>query len=388
MVKTAALVLAGGRGIRASGGTPKQYREIAGTPLLRVALRVFVDHPAIDIVGVVIHPDDIALYENASVDIALLPPVFGGVTRQESAFNGLRGLSDFAPDNVLIHDGARPFVSADTISRVVDALVNDSAVLAAVPVTDTIKREKSDGTVGQTVDRDGLWRAQTPQGFHYDAIMGAHEQFLGQSLTDDAAVAEAAGHLVRLVEGNEDNFKVTAPDDFKRAEDQMNASKGVSMGETRVGSGFDVHRFQPGESVILCGVKIPHDQSLAGHSDADVGMHALTDAILGAICESDIGAYFPPSEPKWHNANSEIFLAKAAELVAQRGGSILHVDVTLICESPKIGPYRDSMRSRLSEILALDMGRISVKATTTERLGFTGRGEGIAGQATATILLK
>ena len=388
MVKTAALVLAGGRGIRASGGMPKQYREIAGTPLLREALRVFVDHPAIDKVGVVIHPDDVALYENAVIGMSLLPPVFGGVTRQESSFNGLQGLSEFAPDNVLIHDGARPFVSPNTISRVVDALSNDSAVLAALPVTDTIKREKSDGTVGETVDRAGLWRAQTPQGFHYDAILVAHEQFRNRSLTDDAALAEAAGHVVRLVEGNEDNFKVTAPDDFKRAENQMNASKGAPMGETRVGSGFDVHRFEPGESITLCGIEIPHNQGLAGHSDADVGMHALTDAILGAICEKDIGAYFPPSDPQWQNASSEIFLAKAGELVAQRGGSILHVDVTLICESPKIGPHRDRMRSRLSEILVLDMDRISVKATTTERLGFTGRGEGIAGQATATILLR
>jgi 2-C-methyl-D-erythritol 4-phosphate cytidylyltransferase / 2-C-methyl-D-erythritol 2,4-cyclodiphosphate synthase len=388
MVKTAALVLAGGRGARAGGGIPKQYREIAGGPLLRATLRVFVDHPAIDMVGVVIHPDDVALYENAAADMALLPAVFGGATRQESTFKGLRSLSDFVPNNVLIHDGARPFVSADTISRVVDALASDIAVLAAVPVTDTIKREKTFGTVGKTVDREGLWRAQTPQAFHYDAIMAAHEQFSGQSLTDDAAVAEAAGHLVRLVEGNEDNFKVTAPEDFKRARDKMNYIRAGPMGETRVGSGFDVHRFEPGDAIMLCGVKVPHNQGLAGHSDADVGMHALTDAILGAICESDIGSYFPPSDPQWNNANSEIFLAKAAELVAERGGSILHVDVTLICESPKIGPHRDSMRSRLSDILALDMGRVSVKATTTERLGFTGRGEGIAGQATATILLK
>ena len=388
MVKTAALVLAGGRGIRAGSAMPKQYREIAGTPLLREALRVFVNHPAIDMVGVVIHPDDEARYENAATGMRLLPPVFGGETRQESSFNGLRALSDFAPDNVFIHDGARPFVAPYTISRVVNALSNDSAVLAAVPVTDTIKREKSDGTVGATVDRSGLWRAQTPQGFNYEIIMLAHERFRSQSLTDDAAVAEAAGHVVRLVEGNEDNFKVTAPEDFKRAERQISASRGGPLGETRVGSGFDVHRFQPGESVILCGVEIPHDQGLAGHSDADVGMHALTDAILGAICESDIGTYFPPSDPRWLNASSEIFLAKAAELVAQRGGSILHLDVTLICEYPKIGPYRDRMRSRLSEILALDMGRVSIKATTTERLGFTGRGEGIAGQATATILLR
>jgi len=343
---------------------------------------------AIDVVGVVIHPDDVALYENAAGDMTLLPPVFGGATRQDSAFNGLRGLAELAPDNVLIHDGARPFLSADTISRVINALGNDVAVLAAVPVTDTIKRAKSGGIVGETVDRDGLWRAQTPQAFRYDDIMAAHERFSGQNLTDDAAVAEAAGHSVRLVEGNEDNFKVTAPEDFKRAEDKMSLIKASPMGETRVGSGFDVHRFGPGDAVILCGVEIPHDQGLAGHSDADVGMHALTDAILGAICESDIGAYFPPSDPLWHNANSEIFLAKASELLAARGGSILHVDVTLICEAPKIGPQRDSMRGRISEILALDMGRVSVKATTTERLGFTGRGEGIAAQATATILLN
>jgi 2-C-methyl-D-erythritol 4-phosphate cytidylyltransferase/2-C-methyl-D-erythritol 2,4-cyclodiphosphate synthase len=391
MVDTVALILAGGRGVRAGGGIPKQYREIAGTPLLRLTLEAFCRHPEIDAVGAVIHPDDTGLYEAASAGLSLLPPVFGGATRQDSGHNGLKGLAGRNPDNVLIHDAARPFISAEAISRVVAALGENSAVLAAVRVTDTIKREAADGSVGETVDRNGLWRAQTPQGFRFADILAAHEAAqrdgAGGDLTDDAAVAEAAGHTVHFVEGNEENFKVTTADDFARAERHIAPAGAATGADFRVGSGFDVHRFGPGDAVILCGVEIPHDQKLAGHSDADVGLHAITDAILGGISAGDIGAFFPPSDPQWQGADSAIFLAKAGELVREKGGSIAQIDVTLICEAPKIGPHRAAMQSRIAEILEIDAGRVSVKATTTERLGFTGRGEGIAAQATATIRL-
>jgi 2-C-methyl-D-erythritol 4-phosphate cytidylyltransferase/2-C-methyl-D-erythritol 2,4-cyclodiphosphate synthase len=387
MVKTIALILAGGRGVRAGGGMPKQYRDVAGTPLLRLTVNAFLNHPGIDAVRIIIHPDDTELYQISVGDLPLLDPVFGGETRQDSGYNGLKSLSEYAPDYVLIHDAARPFVSADAISRVIAALAEDVAVLAAVPVTDTIKKETADRAVGETVDRTGLWRAQTPQGFRFSEILAAHQKFSGQNLTDDAAIAEADGHVVRLVEGNEDNFKVTAADDFERAAHRLGYDQEGAVADIRVGSGFDVHRFGAGEAVILCGVSIPHSHGLLGHSDADVGLHAITDAILGAISADDIGAYFPPSETQWKNADSAIFLAKAAELVRDKDARISHIDVTLICEEPKIGPHRDAMRARVAEILELSTDRVSVKATTTEKLGFTGRGEGIAAQATATIQL-
>ena len=387
MVDTVALILAGGRGVRAGGGLPKQYRAIAGTPLLRLTLEAFCRHPEIDAVGAVIHPDDHELYEQAAAGLTLLPPVHGGATRQESGHNGLKSLAGRGPDNVLIHDAARPFISADTISRVVARLSDHTAVLAALRVTDTIKRESPDGSVGETVDRNGLWRAQTPQGFRFAEIYEAHNAHAGGDLTDDAAVAEAAGHRVHFVEGNEENFKVTTADDLGRAERHIAPAQTAGGADFRVGSGFDVHRFGPGDAVILCGVEIPHDYGLAGHSDADVGLHAITDAILGGISAGDIGAYFPPSDPQWQGADSAIFLAKAGELVRAKGGAIAQIDVTLICEAPKIGPHREAMQARIAEILELEPGRVSVKATTTERLGFTGRGEGIAAQATATIRL-
>ena len=391
MVKNVALILAGGRGVRAGGEMPKQYRKVNGLPLLRFTLETFVNHPAIDSVRAVIHPDDEALYAEAADGLALESPVLGGETSQDSGLNGLRSLADTGPAKVLIHDGARPFVSAETISRVIEALDDDVAVLAAVEVTDTIKKQRDDGTVEMTVARDGLWRAQTPQGFRFEEILAAHEKCAGEDLTDDAAVAEAGGHKVRLVAGNEENFKVTQAEDFARAEAQLNGkSSGITVDFSgiRTGTGFDVHRFGPGDKVIVCGVEIPHSHALLGHSDADVGMHAVTDAILGAIADGDIGSHFPPSDPKWKGAASEIFLVKAAELVRDRGGEINHVDLTIICEQPKMGPHRDAMRAKLAEILAMPTDRVGVKATTTEQLGFTGRGEGIAAQATATVWLK
>lgn len=381
MTATLALIVAGGRGIRAGGGMPKQYRPLAGVPLLRRTVQRFAAHPRIDGVCVVIHPDDRALYDKAVAGLDLIDPVHGGATRQESCRNGLEALAVHAPATVLIHDAARPFVDAGTIDRVIDALSDISpAAVAAVPVADTLKRADAAGRVLETVDREALWRAQTPQGFRYTAILAAHRAQAGQNRTDDAAVAEAAGMPVALTLGNTENTKVTTAEDFDHGERLLGAA------DLRTGTGFDVHPFAPGDHVMLCGVAVPHGQGLAGHSDSDVGLHALTDALLGTIADGDIGAHFPPGDPRWRGADSAVFLKHAADLVTAQGGTIRHVDLTLICEAPKVGPHREAMRARLAEILSLDIGRVSVKATTTDGLGFLGRHEGIAAQAAATVL--
>jgi len=286
-----------------------------------------------------------------------------------------------APERVLIHDAARPFIDQTTIGRVITALDDVPAAIAAVPLSDTLKRG-SDGRVLGTLERSGLWRAQTPQGFRFAAILGAHRAAAGEALTDDAAVAERAGLAVKLVPASEENFKVTTEEDFRRAERLF-----ASVSEQRVATGFDVHRFGPGDKVMLCGLAIPHSQGLVGHSDADVGLHALTDALLGTISAGDIGSHFPPSDPQWKGAPSARFLSHAAALLAARGAAIVNVDVTIICEQPKVGPHRAAMAARLAEILGIAVERVSVKATTTDRLGFTGRGEGISAQAIATIRL-
>ena len=385
MAGTVALVVAAGRGTRFGGERPKQYLPLAGRPVLGHGLRAFAGHPAIDAVRAVIHPDDRAAYDLAAGELAILEPVPGGASRQESVHLGLESLRALQPDKVLIHDGARPFVSAPVITRVVEGLDHDPAVLPALRVTDTLKREAA-GLAAETVPREGLWRAQTPQGFRYAAILEAHGSAAaagGERFTDDAAIAEQAGLPVRLVEGGRDNLKITTPEDLERAE----AMLGRRAEELRTGSGFDVHRFGAGSEVVLCGVALPHDAGLLGHSDADVGLHALTDAILGALAAGDIGDHFPPSDPRWAGAESGQFLAHARDLVAARGGRIVNVDVTLICERPKVGPHRPAMVARVAELLGVAPGRVSVKATTTEQLGFTGRREGIAAQASATIAL-
>ncbi len=381
-MNTAALIVAAGRGVRAGAGLPKQYRALAGQPMLRRALLPFVAHARIDAVRVIIHGDDEALYADAAAGLDLLPPVPGGDTRQESCLRGLESLKADEPVRVLIHDAARPLVDAATIDGVLDALDKTPGAIPALPVSDALKRATGDGEVRHSVDRTDLWRAQTPQGFDFAAILDAHRRFAGAAHADDAAVAEAAGLAVALVPGSEDNFKVTSEADLRRAERILGA------GDIRVGSGFDVHRFAPGDHVMLCGVRVGHDQGLAGQSDADAGLHALTDALLGAIGAADIGQHFPPSDERWRDADSAQFLAHAAALVAARGGEIRHLDVTLICERPKLAAHRAAMVARVADILALDPGRVSVKATTTEGLGFTGRGEGIAAQATATIAVR
>jgi 2-C-methyl-D-erythritol 4-phosphate cytidylyltransferase/2-C-methyl-D-erythritol 2,4-cyclodiphosphate synthase len=377
-----ALVVAAGRGPRLGGPLPKQYLPLGGVPLLRHTLRALRAHPGIANVVVAIHPDDRARYDEAAAGLDLLPPVAGGASRQESVMNGLATLAEHRPERVLIHDGARPFVDAGTIDRVTRALDDAPAAIAALPIRDTVKRAEG-SRVAATLDRSALWRAQTPQGFRFEAILAAHHEMAGRELTDDAAVAEAAGLAVALVEGNEENFKVTTADDLARAERLL----ALRLGDVRTGQGFDVHAFGPGDHVWMCGVRVPHDESLVGHSDADVGLHALTDAILGALGAGDIGQYFPPSDPRWRGASSDRFLRHAADLVAETGGIVAHADVTIICERPKVGPHRAAMVARIAEILGIATGRVSVKATTTEKLGFTGRGEGIAAQAVATIRL-
>jgi 2-C-methyl-D-erythritol 4-phosphate cytidylyltransferase/2-C-methyl-D-erythritol 2,4-cyclodiphosphate synthase len=377
-----ALVVAAGRGSRFGGALPKQYLPLGSSAVLRHAVASLVHHPRIAEVLVTIRPEDRAIFDNAMAGLEVLPPVGGGATRQDSVRLGLEALAAYYPQRVLIHDGARPFPDRRLIDRVLDGLDRAAAAIPCLPLRDTIKRVEN-GTIRATADRSALWRAQTPQGFHFDAILAAHRASFGRALTDDAAVAEAAGLTPVLVEGSEDNLKITTPQDLAAAERLMADRRG----DVRVGQGFDVHPFAAGDHVVICGVKIPHGMSLAGHSDADVGLHALTDAVLGAIGAGDIGMHFPPSEPRWRDAASDQFLRYAADLVAARGGVVAAVDVTIICERPKIAPYRAAMAMRVAAILGIAPDRVSVKATTTEKLGFTGRSEGIAAQALATVRL-
>ena len=378
----AALILAGGRGTRAGGGIPKQYREIDGISVLRRAIDCFVDCPAVDLIRVVIHADDQALYRAATAGLDILPPVIGGTERHLSAVNGLESLSDFETDIVLIHDAARPFADRGMIERVIAALADAAGAIPALPVSDTLKRVAStDDLIEETVDRAGLWRAQTPQGFRFKAILKAHGQRDSDLPTDDAAVMEEAGMVVCVVDGDERNIKVTTEADFDRAEQILEKHQM----QTRVGTGFDVHKLGPGDGVTLCGIMVPCDMSLIGHSDADVALHALTDALLGAIGCGDIGLHFPPSNPQWKGAASHIFVEAAAADIREAGGSIVNVDVTIIGERPKVGPHRDEMRMKVAEFLDIPLDRVNIKATTTERLGFTGRGEGLAAQAIASV---
>ncbi|MBC7953895.1 MAG: bifunctional 2-C-methyl-D-erythritol 4-phosphate cytidylyltransferase/2-C-methyl-D-erythritol 2,4-cyclodiphosphate synthase [Rhodospirillaceae bacterium] len=381
MPKVVVLVVAAGRGRRFGGDIPKQYQDLTGRPVLRHTLAALAVNPQINAVRAVIHPDDAELYGQAAHGLNLLDPVAGGATRQDSVRLGLESLAPLAPDLVLIHDGARPFVDGGTIGRTIAALSSHPGAIPAVAVADTLKRG-ANGLVSTTVDRAELWRAQTPQGFRFGDILAAHRAAAGEELTDDAAVAERAGLAVALVPGNEDNFKITTAADLERAGRAF-----TGAGETRMGSGLDVHRFAPGTGVWLCGVEVPHDAKLEGHSDADVALHAATDAVLGAIAASDIGHHFPPTDPKWKGASSDRFLAHAGNLVAALGGRVVHLDITIICERPKVGPHRPAMQARVAEILGIGHDRVSVKATTTEGLGFTGRREGIAAQAVATVWL-
>jgi len=390
--KVGLLVVAGGRGARLGADRPKQYLDCAGRPLIVHTLEALAASFPFLAINVVIHADDRALYAQAvghltaDAAMAIGPPAIGGATRQQSVLAGLEALAAAEPDIVLIHDAARPFPSVDLVARAIRAAERHGAAAPGTPMSDTIKQVDADGRVLATPPRSALRAVQTPQAFRFPLILAAHRRAAAAGvgdLTDDVAVAEWVGAPAYVFEGDPLNVKVTTMHDLGAVEARLTASPG----ETRVGQGFDVHAFAPGDYVWLCGVRIAHSATLSGHSDADVGLHALADALYGALAEGDIGQHFPPSDPQWKGMASKVFLAHAAERVRGRGGAIVHLDATLICEAPKIGPHREAMRARVAEIAGLDIGRVAVKATTSEKLGFTGRGEGIACLATATVRL-
>jgi 2-C-methyl-D-erythritol 4-phosphate cytidylyltransferase/2-C-methyl-D-erythritol 2,4-cyclodiphosphate synthase len=386
MAGVAAVVVAAGRGERAGGDRPKQFRRIGDDVMLRRALLTLVEAPNVGLVQAVIKPEDRKLYEAVVGTMKILPPAFGGATRQASVRAGLEALAPQKPDIVLVHDAARPFASAALVARAIDAAQKTGAAVPALPVTDTVKSVDRQGFVEATLDRKKLRTVQTPQAFAFAALLEAHRKAaaLGrEDFTDDASLAEWAGMKVAVFDGEPGNIKITSADDFARVE----AMQFASLSDVRTGTGIDVHAFGPGDHVVLGGLAIPHDRMLTGHSDADVVLHALTDAILGTLAEGDIGAHFPPSDPQWRGASSDRFLKFAVERVAARGGRIAHLDVTVVCEAPKIGPHRDAMRANIAELAGIALERVAVKATTSEKLGFTGRGEGIAAFATATVRL-
>jgi 2-C-methyl-D-erythritol 4-phosphate cytidylyltransferase/2-C-methyl-D-erythritol 2,4-cyclodiphosphate synthase len=382
MPKIAILIVAAGKGERAGTSLPKQYESLAGQPMLRRTVRAFAGYP----VQVVIGPGQEGWAAAALEGLPLPAPAPGGATRQDSVRRGLEALAAEAPDFVLIHDAARPLVSAKVIADVVAALeAGADGALPMVAVADTLRRKGPDGRF-TLVSRDSLYRAQTPQGFVFGKILAAHRDHAKEDVTDDVALAELAGLRVVMTDGEEKNIKVTRKEDFALAETLLGAG-GSKVEDWRTATGYDVHKFTAGDHIWLCGLKVPHSHGLEGHSDADVGLHAITDALLGCIGHGDIGMHFPPTDERWKGAASWQFLDHAAALVRGKGGVISHVDVTLICERPKVGPHREAMIARIAAILAIEPSRVSVKATTTEGLGFTGRREGIAAQAIATVKL-
>jgi 2-C-methyl-D-erythritol 4-phosphate cytidylyltransferase / 2-C-methyl-D-erythritol 2,4-cyclodiphosphate synthase len=378
-----ALIVAAGSGSRMGGELPKQYRPIGGKPMLAHAVDALAGHSRIDAVRVVIGAGQKALAEKALGGRDVGPLIVGGATRQESVRRGLEALSvERAPDLVLIHDAARPFCPPEVIERLLKALESHSAAVPALPAADTLMRGKGKH-LGETVDRTHLNRIQTPQAFHFAHILEAHQAKASESFTDDSTLARAAYVGVVRVEGDEALNKLTLVGDFARAEQWLAARLTY-----RTGLGFDVHAFAGDGPIMIGGIAVPHERGLAGHSDADVVLHAITDALLGAAGLGDIGEHFPPTDPQWQGASSDHFLRHAAALIAERGGIIDHIDCTIICELPKVGPHRDAMRSRIADVIAVPASHVSVKATTTERLGFLGRGEGIAAQAIATIRMS
>ena len=389
MARIAAVVVAAGSGIRAGGDKPKQFRTIGGETVLRRTLSALLDVAAIDVVQPVIRLEDMSLFKAATE--ALPPakfntPVGGGATRQESVRAGLEALASQAPDVVLIHDAARPFASRALIERAIAAAEKTGAAIPGLAVTDTIKSVDSHSLVGETLDRSSLRAIQTPQAFAFAPLLEAHRRAHREGrndFTDDAALAEWVGMQVVVFDGEAGNIKITHPEDFMRAESMQAAQ----LSDVRTGTGVDVHAFGPGDHVMIGGVKIAHTQALTGHSDADVGLHALVDAILGALADGDIGSHFPPSDPQWKGASSDRFFTFAVDRVKARGGMIAHLDLTIVCEAPKIGPHRDAIRATVANLAGIDLSRVAVKATTSEALGFTGRREGIVAYATATVRL-
>lgn len=392
-MSVAALIVAAGRGSRAGEGIPKQYRDLIGQSILTRTLTRFLQHPGVDRTLVVIHPNDRDLYEAsiaalAPLQSALLPCVHGGDTRQNSVWNGLEALAASAPGIILVHDAARPFASLKLIDRAIQAAQRWDAAVPGTAVTDTIKVIGSQSEVVSTPDRASLRAVQTPQAFRFPSLLDAHRKAADAGIhafTDDGALAEWAGLPVHVFEGESGNIKLTHPADFLEAERRIGGSLVALV--TKLGTGFDVHAFGDGDHVWLGGIKVPHDRGVIAHSDGDVILHALTDAILGALADGDIGTHFPPSDPQWRGASSDRFLAHAVSLVRERGGLVDHLDTTLLCEKPRLGPYREAMRQRIAEIAGLRLDQVSLKATTTEKLGFTGRSEGIAAQAAATVRL-
>ncbi|HZS64810.1 MAG TPA: bifunctional 2-C-methyl-D-erythritol 4-phosphate cytidylyltransferase/2-C-methyl-D-erythritol 2,4-cyclodiphosphate synthase [Xanthobacteraceae bacterium] len=385
-VGVAAVIVAAGRGQRAGGPIPKAYQLVGGEPLLRHSLNLFCACPAVGLVQPVIHSADQTHYRKAAEGLTALPAVTGGATRQASVRAGLLALEPRRPEIVLVHDAARPFASHALIERAIELAAREGAAAPGIVLPDTVKMLDEQGRVAQTLDRARLRAIQTPQGFRYAALLEAHVRAAAagrDDFTDDAALMEWAGHRVGVFEGETTNVKLTTADDFTRAE----ALRVAALADIRTGSGYDVHAFGAGDHLMLGGVRIASDRGLVGHSDADVALHALVDAILGALAEGDIGAHFPPSDPRWRGAASEKFLQFAVERVRARGGLLAHVDLTIICETPRIAPYRDLIRERIAAIAGIAMDRVAVKATTNEKLGFVGRSEGIAALATATIRL-
>jgi len=385
----AAVIVAGGSGLRAGGERPKQYQVIGGKPVIWWTCRAFLDHPAIDHVQAVIGAGHEDMFSAATQGLDIGPPVIGGATRQESCRIGIEAVERHRPAKVLIHDAARPFATPDLIGDVVGWLDRFPAVVPGLPVADTLKFAPG-GIVSRTVDRAAIWSAQTPQGFHYDGILAAYRKAEAEktkNLTDDASVAEQAGIAIAMISGRLENRKLTTAEDIRIADRDMTASQYQSLPDIRVGQGVDIHPFSAGSVVTLCGIAIPHSRGLKGHFDADAAMHALTDAILGAIGEGDIGVHFPPSDPQWKGAASKIFLAKAMTLLEKKGGCLANADITILAEVPKIAPHVSEMKEFLSPLLRLDPGRIAIKATTTERLGAIGRKEGIMAFATVTVRL-
>jgi 2-C-methyl-D-erythritol 4-phosphate cytidylyltransferase/2-C-methyl-D-erythritol 2,4-cyclodiphosphate synthase len=386
----AAVIVAGGRGERAGGGAPKQYRNIAGEPMIRPTLRAFLQHAGIGLVQPVIGNADAEAFRAATADMKTdmktLAPVPGGATRQASVRAGLEALAARSPALVLIHDAARPFLTSDLIDRAIAAGKATGAAVPGIAVADTVKQIDAASMVTETLDRNLLRIVQTPQVFGFDLILQAHRRAAAaglDSFTDDAALAEWAGQRVSVFEGESGNVKVTTNEDFARAE----LAHLAVLGDVRTGNGFDVHAFADGDHVMLGGVRIPHSHGVTGHSDADVALHALVDAILGALADGDIGSHFPPSDQQWKGASSDRFLAFACERVRARKGIIANLDVTVVCEAPRVSPHRDAMRARIAEIAGIAADRVAIKATTSEKMGFIGRSEGIVAIATATIRL-
>ena len=388
--EVAVVIVAAGRGERAGASVdgPKQYRPIGGRPVIAHTLEAFLAHPAIGRIVVAIHPDDGGLFAASGAwDPARVKTVAGGASRQDSTFRALQALADEAPQSVLIHDGVRPFVDPAMIDGVAAAIGPETGAIPALPVSDTLKRADGRGRILETVARAGLYAAQTPQAFPFAAILDAHRRAADSGrtdFTDDASIAEWAGLPVRLVPGSPDNVKLTWARDIAMADQRLLAAR--AFPDVRTGNGYDVHSFEPGDHVTLCGVAIPHGRKLNGHSDADVGLHALTDALLATCGAGDIGTHFPPSDPQWRGADSRLFVEHAASVVRARGGRVANADVTLICEAPRIGPHREAMVVAIGDMLGITADRISIKATTNEKLGFIGREEGIAAIATATVV--